>query len=167
MGTGGGAETWTGNCCVIHIISVYESVCFVWIGLPREGLAADEWVGDGGDCRIQIQQHLKFFKHFTSCLPFSSLFLSSLSHWEGGGRITHREKGREYQFRYIVSYCSLSCVLVLVAWSLMCHHRHALKLHSYCGRYEQDRRNWTRASPYSPHLLPHSLTYICFENCPR
>lgn len=40
----------------------------------------------------------------------------------------------------------------------MCHHRHALKLHSYCGRYEQDTRNWTRASPYSPHTSLSSIT---------
>lgn len=49
-----GAETWTGNCycCVIRMISVYESVCFVWIGLPRgcparEGLAGSGLVWGG------------------------------------------------------------------------------------------------------------------------
>lgn len=57
-----GAETWTGNCCVIRMISVYESVCFVWIGLPRgcpaqEGLAGSDlgWSGvEGGMLGIVV-----------------------------------------------------------------------------------------------------------------
>lgn len=148
------------------MISVYESVCFVWIELPCP--RGSSWVGSdltwlgvgwsGGMLGIVVFKFSSIWSSSSISHPAYLLahYFCPLSLPPRGGHHSQGVGGGGCQFRYIVSYCSLSCVLVLVAWSLMCHHRHALKLYSYCGRYEQDTRNWTRASPYSPHSLPRS-----------
>lgn len=144
-------------------------LCLDWVASRLPCPRGSSWVGsdltwhgvEWWGCWGLSYSNLAAFEVFQAfhILPtfWLIIFVPSLSLCEGGNH-SQGERGEGCQFRYIVSYCSLSCVLVLVAWSLMCHHRHALKLHSYCGRYEQDTRNWTRASPYSPHTSLSSIT---------